>query len=609
LVVAAWALAAPVARTQAPEPDRYVLDATLVPQRNEVDASARILWHNRSARPIDALFFHLYANAFAHERTVFMREQGPRLRGTRLQRAGGIDVLALRSAAGDDLLGRAHRDLERDDATQMRVDLPAPLAPGARIELYVRFRVRLPSIVARMGAAGDFFMVAQWFPKLARLEPDGRWASFPYHGLGEFYADFADYELRVRVPRDYVVAAPGEVKGRREEGGVRVEEYALRGAVDVAWAAWPGFRVTSTSTSTRTITNPSTNTAGGVEVEVFAPAGHVGLAEEQAELVQEAIARLSAELGAYPYRRIVLILPPAQALGAAGMEYPGLVVGWPVTWATELVPVARVMQDVVSAHELAHQWFAIVLASNEVETPVLDEGLAEWSGLELVRGRYARDFFQRWLGLPLDLFELHRAAYARAARAPSSLQPAYAYRADELGIAVYARPALALESIARTWGRARLLSTLGAYARAQRFAHPRLDDLWSAFDRGYWPGFTAQVLRPALEGAPFDTRLEAVPGESAALRAVRERGPGMPESIEILEAGGQRRVAWPADGAADVRAAAPPLLAASVDPDRHNLLDRSRIDDQRRASASAPDSPLLARMLLWAQALLAGLGP
>jgi hypothetical protein len=609
LAVIAVTAGARETRAQAPaepELDRYELDAALVPERNEVTAAARITWHNRSEVPIDALFFHLYANAFANERTVFMREQGQRLRGTKLERRGGIDVIALRGPGGVDLLARAHLDLERDDATQMRVDLPAPLAPGGRIELQLRFRVQLPSIVARMGAADDFFMIAQWFPKLAMLERDGRWQSFPYHGLGEFYAEFADYDLRLRVPRGYVVAAPGvRTAHERQPDGTLVAHYVLRRAIDVAWAAWPGFRVVRTSESG----SAAASASAGTLVEVFAPPGHTALATEQAAFAQQTLAKLGATLGTYPYGRIVVVLPPPSAIGAAGMEYPGLVVGWPVTPASELNPVARAMLDVVTAHELAHQWFAIVLASDETQAPVLDEGLAEWAGLDAVRERYGRSFFEGWLGLPLDLFELHRAAYARAAQAPSSLRPAYSYTAQELGTAVYLRPALALESVARTWGRARLYATLGAYARAQRFAHPGAPDLWRAFDRGYWPGFSQQVLQPALSGTSFDTHLQPVQGTPGTLRAQRETGAGMPETIEGLDARGLTRAAWPAGETVQVHAAAPPLLGASVDPERHNLLDRARADDQLRVDARSPASPLLARMLLWAQALLAGLGP
>jgi aminopeptidase N len=330
-----------------------------------------------------------------------------------------------------------------------------------------------------------------------------------------------------------VVAAPGELQARRVDAdGSRVERYRLRRAIDIAWAASTGFdRVRVRS--------------GTIDIDVFAPRGHRVLAQRQAELLGAGLSHFERAYGPYPHPRLVLVLPPRAGFGAAGMEYPGLIVGWPVAPWSELNPAAWPMQDIVTSHELAHQWFAMLLASNEVDIPLLDEGLAEWAGLDFLRTRYGRAYWQRAIGLPTDMFEFERAAFSRLDPPPSSLEPAYRYRAHTLAAAVYMRPALALESVRRTWGAARLSATLGAYARANRFAHPTLRDLWGAFDRGYYAGFSEQVLRPALEGEAADTSIAgALSGP--ALKATREH---------------------------------------------------------------APAPPLLARLLLWAQILLAGLGP
>jgi hypothetical protein len=491
------------AAQQAPRDHAYTLHARLEPEQQRLEGSARVRWRNSSRVAVHELLFHLYPNAFAHGRTVFMRENGASVRGGRLTRTGGLDVTRLSLADGSDLLPGADRALIAGDATQMRVPLPHPVRPGDALELLVEFRVRLPSLLARMGQAGDFFMIGQWFPKLARLEPDGRWASFPYHGLGEFYADFADYDLTVEVPARYVVAAPGTRLQREElRSGRRRERYLLRNALDVAWSAYPAFRRTRID-------------APGVAIDVFAPPGHAGLAARQGALIRDGLRQLGARLGPYPYVRIVLVLPPREGSGAFGMEYPGLLVGAVAAWHTRVNPAAEVVHDVVTAHELAHQWFPMIAASNEVEAPWLDEGLAEWLGLHLIRERHGpRSLRSRLIGVPLDVFTPARAAYEAARDTPSSLLPAHRYRPSQLAPAVYLRPALALEDIRTRWGGARLWSALGRYARAQRFAHPDTEDLLRAFDLGYWPGFSAQELLPRLRGE----RAPAPPPASAPSR-------------------------------------------------------------------------------------------
>ena len=80
-------------------------------------------------------------------------------------------------------MASAERELTPDDFTQLRVPLRAPLMPGAKLLVEASFVAKLPPVFARSGYVGDFHVIAQWFPKLAKLEPSGDFAGFPYHGL------------------------------------------------------------------------------------------------------------------------------------------------------------------------------------------------------------------------------------------------------------------------------------------------------------------------------------------------------------------------------------------------------------------------------------------
>lgn len=475
----------------------YAITVRLDPADQRAHLSEHIRFRNGSRAPLDALLFHLYPNAFAGEHTVFMREGGTTLRGQELERTGGLTLTRLAIAGGESLLGAARALGPKGDATQLSVPLPRPLGPGEMIELELEGELRLPSVVARMGQAGDFCMLAQFYPKLAKLETDGTFAGHPYHGLGEFYADFADHELTIEVPEDFVVVAPGARLGAQAAPpGMRRERYALDGALDIAFAAAPDLVRVSTR-------------AHGVALEAFAPRGHARLARSQLALVSEALGELTAPLGPYPYERLAVLLPPRAARGAEGMEYPGLIVSQHV-WALTEPLTLGVVHDVVTTHELAHQWFPIALGTDEVSYPWLDEGIAQWLGTHVLRERYGpRSSWARLTGLPLEPFFLQRASFRLATSPPSSLLPAPRYRPHQLAPSVYLRPALALESVARAWGRARLLRALGDFARTQRFAHPGPEQLFATLDRHYWPRFSLSVLRPLLDGARPTHRMPA----------------------------------------------------------------------------------------------------
>ncbi len=487
---------------------RYEIDVTLDPASHTLVGSERISFVNHSQRPLRELYFHLYLNAFRDHHSVFMREGGTQLRDARLQQPGHIEITALHTQAGADLLPSAQAELVPGDRTQLRVPLPAPLSPRATLVVQVAFRAQLPALLARSGYAGEFHMVAQWFPKLARLDETSGWTSFPYHGLGEFYADFADYRVRITLPARFVVGSSGALTNTEVHGTLRTDELSASAVHDFAFAAYPYFERVEQRVQ-------------GVQVRVLAPRGYAAAAQRQLRVVRAGLLSLGARFGRYPYATLTVIIPPRDADAAAGMEYPTLFVSGGPWWA---LPAALPdpAQDFVTAHELAHQWFCGMIASNEVAYPMLDEGLAQWATLLQLRELYGSPpslFAGR--ALPIDPFDVTRAVYLRRADpVPSSLLAVDAYRFETLARAVYLRPALVLDALATIHGEERVQRALSNYAHAQRFRHPTPVDLFASFDDVYGPGYSEQQLRPALSGTPTAT-LE--PTRAAAAHAPTER--------------------------------------------------------------------------------------
>jgi hypothetical protein len=485
LVLLLW-VCAPVFAEPPSEPvrrPRVRLHATLDPRLHRVDGEAWFQFVNTAKREVSELYVHLYPNAFASDETVFMREGGGQIRNKSLAARGGMTLSALEVVAGPgaDLLARAETELVAQDKTQLRVPLPRAVKPGEALELHARFRTQLPEIVARSGYAGQFHMLGQWFPKLAKLEPDGTFASFPYHGFGEFYADFADYELKLRVPREYVTAAGGTRVATREDGAFREDTFVAERVHDIAAACYPKFE-------------RHVGRSGSVRIELYAPHGYAMAAERQLQLVAAGLKYFSAAYGAYAYPQLTVVIPPRAGGGAAGMEYPTMFLSGGPWWALPAwLPDPN--QDIVAVHELAHQWFSGMIATNEVETPMLDEGLAEWSSLDFLRAHF------RSKDTLLDPLAMLEAAFLfRGHPVPSSLMPAYKYNYDTLQRSIYMRPARVLAQIERRYGRPQLMAAMRRYALAGRFQHPTVSDFYAAFDAVFGAGFSARELSPALEG-------------------------------------------------------------------------------------------------------------
>jgi hypothetical protein len=192
-------------------------------RRKFMDVSA-LRGATRRDHPVPDLQFHLYLNAFRDENSSFRRESkgGESLRGEAMDPRfpGAIDLLSMRTEDGIDLLPLGefiHPDDDNaDDRTVWRVVLPQPVPAGGSITLDIEFVAKLPQVFARTGYYGNFFMVAQWFPKLGVYEPAGMrrrttpgWNCHQFHATTEFYADFGEYDVTLDVPAGFKVGATG----------------------------------------------------------------------------------------------------------------------------------------------------------------------------------------------------------------------------------------------------------------------------------------------------------------------------------------------------------------------------------------------------------------
>jgi hypothetical protein len=582
---------------------RYELDVTLDPLRHEVRGHVIIDFSNTSSRPLEALVFHLYLNAFRDRRSVFMRESRGAMRGTRARGPGSLELSEL-MVDGVDALPGARRELVRGDFSQLAVRLPRPLAPGGHVRIESAFVAKLPPLFARSGHARDFYSVAQWFPKLAKLEPNGEFASFPYHALGEFYADFADYQLTIRTPRSYVVGANGKLTRERTQGELVARTFRLERALDAVWVAGESLKVRKENHA-------------GIEVSyVYAPGYDLAL-DEHARTVRAGLDRFGKLFGPYPYPTLTVVVPPRRASGAAGMEYPALFLT-DGPW----VPVPNspgISGAFVTAHELAHQWFPMLVASNELRSPVLDEGLAEWAALDLLRARHGETgALSNWL--PFSRFELERLGTFIRDRPIAGDLAAYAYTPGEYGASVYGQSALVLETIRRVFGRTRFEAALRCYASEQRFAHPTPDDLAGAFDSVYGAGFSERILRPLLfAGQRTGVRLVEARSERQStgsfhteVLARRSGGVPLPTWIAAYDAQGSEltRVLFPGESEAlrtsfETREE---VARVVLDPDRALLVDAS-VTDQSITFERASRSPWISRIIALSQAILAWVGP
>lgn len=622
----------------------YEIHATLDVEAHRVAARGKLRFTNRSREPVDELYFHLYLNAFRDDKSLFLRSPRRRSRmGHGLGEPGAIEVERLTSPRhpGVELWERAERHSpgDPDDATDIRVPLPEPLSPGETLELELVFTSRLPTIVERTGFARSFHMVAQWFPKLARLEEDGSWAHFPFHPHAEFYADFGDYDVTLDVPEGFVVGATGQLTSSRTEGSRRVDRYSARGVHDFAWSAWDGFE-------------REERRLGDVDVTLLAPPGTTSARLATWTALEHALPFLEHRYGPYPHPTLTVVHPPSFAAGAGGMEYPTLITtGGSARWPQLGV---RLIEQ-VTVHELAHQWFQGLLASNEAAFPFLDEGLTSYAEWQAMGAQFGAGSIVDSLGLRVSLEAVGRAAAVHYGRLEPIAQPASEFESmRSLAAHVYSGTATALTTLARVYGAPKMEAALRAYARRHRFGHPEPEDLLRSieehmgadaavalrtmlFERGSINFEVVEVTgEPSAPNEPGDPNfangadgakpnganpnganpngangVRAKPGFTNRAVVARRGSLRLPVTVRLeFEGGGSVEQRW--DGAESLltleRHDEKPLRRVVVDPERAVLWDENLLDNA--AGVRKPSSLRSSeRVWYWAEVLLHLLSP
>ncbi|MCL1634224.1 M1 family metallopeptidase [Luteimonas sp. SX5] len=476
---------------------RYDIHATLDPVKHTIDGKQKLTWRNRSAQPVCAVYLHMYLNAFESANSTFMTEQ------RNLNFAFRSDVPVEDGDWGYSKLDRVQQNgqavrwrfVQPDggpstDRTVVRLDLPQPVAPGASTTLDIDFFNQLPRVTARTGYFGTFHLVAQWFPKIGVLELPGergavapRWNVHEFHMHSEFYADFGEYDVRITVPKGYTVGATGEETGAPVEAGGKITHRFVQNDVhDFAWTADNRYA------------KPLDGFYEGpgsprVKVRVLYPPEYESNAKPALQATIDSLAYFSRTLGPYPYKTVTVVIPPFNAQEAGGMEYPTF---FTASSYKNVDPdtLARYGLDFVTIHEFGHGYFYGILASNEFEEPMLDEGLNEYWDQRMLRERkqriHATTPWLKRIGFApaIDGFDGERLGAMTGNPADALGQNSWNRMSSRSYGTVYSRTATTMHDLEQRVGKEALERAFKLYYARWKFRHPSIADFRDALIEG-----------------------------------------------------------------------------------------------------------------------------
>lgn len=476
----------------------YNIDVALNDKDHTLKGALKLEYTNNSRDQFDFIWFHLWPNAYKNETTAFakqlFRETDGKKRWKDIKDKGFIDSLAF-TVNGI----KAKTEANPENIDIIKLLLPSPLKPGGKITIATPFFVKLPTYNSRSGHNNQSYMVCQWYPKPAVYDRKG-WHPIPYLDQGEFYSEFGSFTVNISLPSSYIVGATGALQNQEElkqykdigagnvasksgenkitykalDKGWKTLTYKADSVHDFAWFADKDF-----------VIRYDTLQLNNQKIDVFTyhhPDGNKNWVNST-EYVKSAVQHYSNWLGNYAYPVVQAVEGPKNEM-SGGMEYPMITL---ITSPTADEPTL----DGVITHEVGHNWFYGMLASNERTHAWLDEGVNTYFQFRYEAEKYrANSIFGSSLPAGLkqkSTDDFQALVYNAMSQIPMEEEidiPAGDFKdKDEYGLITYIKTAIWMYSIELSLGRDTLQKGMQAYFAQWKFKHPYPEDLKLALEK------------------------------------------------------------------------------------------------------------------------------
>lgn len=519
----------------------YDIHVTLDPAARRIDGSETIRYTNNSPHELEYLWIQLDQNLFRPgSRGAGIQPPDSRWRGS--FEGGGFDLSDVR-------VDGQPADYLVDD-TRMRITLDEPMAPGgSTADISLDFGFEIPQYGAdRMGwldvEQGTVFELAQWYPRMYVFDDVNGWNTMPYLGQGEFYLEYGDFDLALTVPHNFIVASTGELQNpdevltadqrerldaargsaetvmivspeevgtaaaRPSGSGMLTWHFRAENVRDVAWAASEAF---------------IWDAAGweGVLNMSYYPQEGIGTPdnpgwEESTEYVRHSIQHYSEMWYDYPYPVAINV---AGIVG--GMEYPMIVFCSVNARDRSLFGV--------TTHEIGHEWYPMIVGSDERRYAWMDEGLDTFINHYATLAYYGED----------EPTQLNADFISRGMLSDLADVPIYTYPdaipREGLGFLAYQKPAMGLYLLREyVLGPDRFDPAFREYTERWAYKHPKPSDFFRTMQDvsgerldWFWRGWL-------FETDVLDQQIESVAQAETQTRVTIEHEDGLVMPIDLL---------------------------------------------------------------------------
>ncbi|MBC7774898.1 MAG: M1 family metallopeptidase [Phycisphaerae bacterium] len=458
----------------------YQINADMDAAKHQYHGTLRLAYTNNSPDTLYKVFWHLYFNAFQPGSMMDVRSRtitdpdsrvADRIFKLKPEEQGWIKVNSLNHH------GKALKFMT--DETILEVPLTEPILPGTTTSFEMDWDAQVPLQVRRNGRdsrEGVEYSMAQWYPKLCEYDEQG-WHANPYVAR-EFYGVWGDFDVKISIDKNYMVAAGGYLQNAQEvgygydspgstlnlpTGDKLLWHFKTPNVHDFVW------------TADRDYTQTSIVADDGSIMRFFWQKGK-GYDEAWGKLpgiMNRARTIMNQHFGKYPYREYCYIQG-----GDGGMEYP----------LATLITGNRGLNSLVGVaiHEQLHSWYQMVLGSNESLAGWMDEGFTSFAE-DLVMNELAREGLLPGKTAETNPYEGALSGYQ--ALAASGIEEPLTTHADHFNtnyaysLASYVKGAVYLLQMEYIVGKQAFEKGLLRYFNDWKFKHPNANDVTRSFEK------------------------------------------------------------------------------------------------------------------------------
>lgn len=513
----------------------YDMDVDMNVQNYQYTGDQKLVYTNNSPDTLTQVFYHLYFNAFQPGSEMDIRLQNisdpdsrmvnnlgtrenpeyeSRISKLKPDEIGFLKVLSLKQD-GQDVQ-------TEEEGTILQVKLAEPLLPGKSTTFEMDFKGQLPVQIRRSGRNNDdnvALSMTQWYPKLAEYDFEG-WHADPYIGR-EFFGVWGDFDVKISIDKDYIVAASGvlqnasEIGYNYEETGTKVKRprgkkltwhFKAEDVHDFAWAADPEY------------IHDKRQTESGVTLH-FLYKSDPEIGENWKKIqpkTEELLEFYNEHIGPYPWKQYSVIQG-----GDGGMEYANLT----------LITGGQDYGDLLgtTAHEFAHSWFQQLLGTNESQYPWMDEGFTSYISTLAQISLAGNETENPSAGI-------YRAYDYLVSSGKEEPLMTHADRYDYnmgYGISSYTKGSIFLNQLGYIIGKENLGNTLHRYYDEWKFKHPTPNDFIRIAEKVSGAELSWYLNEWTQTTNTIDYGIKNVEEEAGETKVTLERIGDMPMPVEL----------------------------------------------------------------------------